>query len=253
MSSEAFNLDAYLERINYHGSKEPTYETLSDLHIAHTFNIPFENLDVFFHKPLPLDKESVYKKLVEQKRGGYCFEMNALFAVVLRELGFKVTDLLAAGRLHQVLMVEVDDKKYLVDVGFGNDGISAPLLLEEGLEQQQFTNTYRFVKNPDGSYLLQRKVDGEFQPMFPFSLQECAPLDYEISNHFTATYPDSFFKKMKFCTMPTPEGRITLTDQHFKVTENGQVTEQPLSGDEEFAELLKKHFCLDLDEIRGSK
>jgi N-hydroxyarylamine O-acetyltransferase len=252
MATEAFNLNAYLDRINYHGSTEVSFETLNGLHTAHTFNIPFENLDIYFNRAPLLDKESLFKKLVTDKRGGYCFEMNGLFSIVLRELGFKVTDLLAGGRLHQVLMVELDDKKYLVDVGYGNDGIAGPLLMEEGLEQQQFTNTYRFLINPAFGYMLQRKADGEYQPMYTFNLQECSPMDYLISNHFTATFPESFFRKMKFCTMPTPEGRITLTDEHFKVVENGSVTEQKISGDAEFNGLLKKHFGLDLDAIRSN-
>jgi N-hydroxyarylamine O-acetyltransferase len=251
MSPVSLNLEAYLKRINYHGRTDVSFETLNELHIAHTFNIPFENLDVYFNKPPLLDKDSLFKKLVENKRGGYCFEMNGLFSLVLRELGFKVTDLLVAGRLHQVLLAEVDGKRYLADVGYGNDGIAGPLLLEEGLEQQQFTNTYRFTSDPALGYMLQRLADGEFKPMYTFTLQECTPLDYLISNHFTATYPESFFRKMKFCTMPTREGRITLTDQHYKVTENGRVTEQAVSGDAEFAELLKKHFGLDIDEIKS--
>jgi N-hydroxyarylamine O-acetyltransferase len=250
MSPESFNLAAYLERINYRGNTDVSFETLNELHIAHTFNIPFENLDIYFNKPPQLDKECLFKKLVENKRGGYCFEMNGLFSIVLRELGFKVTDLLAGGRLHQVLMVELDAKKYLVDVGYGNDGIAAPLLIEEGVAQQQFTNTYRFIVDPVSGYILQRIVDGEYQQMYTFTLQECSPFDYLISNHFTATYPESFFRKMKFCTMPTREGRVTLTDQHLKVTENGLVTEQAISSDAEFNALLKKLFKLDIDAIK---
>jgi N-hydroxyarylamine O-acetyltransferase len=175
--------------------------------------------------------------------------MNGLFSIVLRELGFQVTDLLAGGRLHQVLMAQLGDDKYLVDVGYGNDGIAAPLLLQEGLEQEQFTNTYRFTKSPEFGYLLERRAGDAYQPMYAFTLQECSPMDYLISNHFTATYPESFFKKMKLCTMPTKEGRITLTDAHFKRTENGRVTEQKISGDAEVNALLKSQFGLDLDEI----
>ncbi|NLT14426.1 MAG: arylamine N-acetyltransferase [Clostridiales bacterium] len=251
MSPETFSLDAYFNRINYHGKTDVSFETLNALHIAHTFNITFENLDIYLHKPILLDKDALFNKLVVNRRGGYCFEMNGLFSIVLRELGFKVTDLLAGMRLHQVLMVELDDKRYLVDVGYGNDGIAAPLLIEEGIEQRQFTNTYRFVVDPAFGYMLQRKSDGDYQPMYAFTLQECSPFDYIISNHFTATHPESFFKKMKFCTMPTREGRITLTDQHFKVIKNGRVSEQPISGDTEFNELLKKHFGLDLDHIKN--
>jgi N-hydroxyarylamine O-acetyltransferase len=196
-----------------------------------------------------LDRESLFKKIVADKRGGYCFEMNGLFSFVLKELGFKVTDLLAGGRLHQIMMVETDGKRYLADVGFGNDGITSPLLLEEGLEQKQFTNTYRFILEPKSGYVLQRRAGGEFTNMYSFTLQECSPLDYVISNHFTATYPESFFIKMKLCTMPTKEGRITLTDEHLKVVENGKISETKINSDEEFNGYLKQYFHLDLNDI----
>ncbi|NLO48305.1 MAG: arylamine N-acetyltransferase, partial [Clostridiales bacterium] len=234
MAEEMFSLNDYFDRIGFRGKADVSFETLNALHTAHTLNIPFENLDVYYKRPLLLDKESLFKKIVTGKRGGYCFEMNGLFSFVLREIGFKVTDLLAGGRLHQILMVEIGDDRYLADVGFGNDGITSPLLLVEGLEQKQFTNTYRFGAEPKFDFALQRKAGDEFITMYAFTLQECSPLDFMISNHFTATYPKSFFNSMRMCTMPTKEGRITLTDKHFKVVENGETVETAIADDEEF-------------------
>src|SRR5690554_2922341 len=98
MSNDAF-VDAYFARINYQGDTDVSAQTLHALHAAHTLNIPFENLDVFLGKPILLDQDSLYKKIIQNKRGGYCFEMNGLFSIVLKELGFKVTDLLARGTL----------------------------------------------------------------------------------------------------------------------------------------------------------
>lgn len=259
MSNESLNIAAYLERINYTGKTDVSYETLYGLHTAHTFNVPFENLDVYCEKPILLDQDSLYKKLVENKRGGYCFEMNGFFSIVLKELGFKVTDLLCRGtrdginymaKLHQVLMVELDGKKYLVDVGYGNDGLTAPVLIEEGIEQKQFTHTYRLTTHPKYGYILQYKKGDEWQISYAFTLDECVPMDFQLSNHFTSTFPESFFRKMKFCTMPTKEGRITLTDTNFKILENGQLTETAIESEEEFKDKLKEHFGLDLDSIK---
>jgi len=95
MTEEKFDLDAYFERINYSGSKEPIEETLNDIHICHTLNVPFENLDVFYGKPPLLDEVSLYNKIVKNRRGGYCFEMNGIFSVALKSMGFRVTNLLA--------------------------------------------------------------------------------------------------------------------------------------------------------------
>jgi N-hydroxyarylamine O-acetyltransferase len=115
MADETLNLDKYLERINYSGSTKATEETLHDLHVCHTLNVPFENLDVFYNMPPLLDEFSLYNKIVLNRRGGYCFEMNGIFSIVLKKMGFKVTDLLArvtidgtnyTAKTHQVLLVE---------------------------------------------------------------------------------------------------------------------------------------------------
>jgi arylamine N-acetyltransferase len=136
MTDENFNLDSYLERIKYSGGTDISEKTLRELHIAHTLNIPFENLDVYYGKPVLLDKASLFNKIVTNRRGGYCFEMNGLFSLVLQKLGFNVTNLLARGTMdginfttktHQVILVENNGKRWLADVGFGNDGIIAPL------------------------------------------------------------------------------------------------------------------------------
>lgn len=252
-------MSAYLERIKYEGKTDVSYGTLYGLHIAHTLNLPFENLDVYYRKPILLDRESLYKKIVENKRGGYCFEMNGLFSIILKELGFKVTDLLARvtrdgktypAKTHQVLMVEIDDKRWLVDVGFGMNGITAPLLLEKEVNQQQFNHTYRLLKDSKLGYVLQNKEENGYSYMYAFTLDECYPADYIMANFFTSNFPESSFRKRKFCTMPTRTGRITLTDEHFKVIENGQVSETKLSSDVEFNVRLKKYFGLDLNLIK---
>lgn len=235
MSNQLFNVEAYLKRINYEGSVDVSYETLYGIHVAHTLNVPFENLSVYFKEPISLEKEALYEKIVENKRGGYCFEMNGLFSFVLRELGFKVTDLLARGtmdgitysaKLHQILMVEIGDKRYIADVGFGMNGLTAPLLLDTEEDQRQFTHIYRLIQDPKHGYVLQKKEGEVYNYMFAFTLEECYPIDFVVSNHFTETFPDSFFAKMKMCTMPTKEGRISLTDKQFKVISNGKVTER---------------------------
>jgi N-hydroxyarylamine O-acetyltransferase len=262
MESAVFSLDAYFERINYRGSTEAGEDTLRDIHTAHTLNVPFENLDVFYRRPILLDSLSLYKKIVEEKRGGYCFEMNGIFSHVLQEMGFKVTNLLArvtidgihyTTKTHQAIRVEIGGNTWLADVGFGNDGIIAPLILEEDIEQKQFAHTYRLVKHAKFGWALQKKMEGSYVPLYAFTLDACSPEDFLMSNHFTATFPESFFIKMRMCTMPTKDGRITLTDNHFKVVKNNDVLDTPITTDNEFNTLLKKHFRLDLDLINGGR
>ena len=257
--NDIFDLDAYFERINYPGGTKPTEETLNNLHICHTLNVPFENLDVFYKKPPLLDESSLYNKIVKNRRGGYCFEMNGIFSMVLKRLGFRVTNLLArvtidginyTSKTHQAILVETADKKWIADVGFGNDGIIAPLLLVENTDQKQFAHVYRIVKEPRfGGYLLQKKTEDRYNSMYAFTLDECYPEDFAMSNHYTATFPASFFLMMRMCTMPTKEGRITLTDTHFKVINNGDTTETGIKDDEEFNSYLNEYFRLDLERI----
>ncbi len=261
MTDQKFDLDAYFERINYSGIKKPTEEALNDIHTCHTLNVPFENLDVFYGKPPLLDEASLYSKIVKNCRGGYCFEMNGIFSIALREMGFRVTNLLArvtidgmnyTSRTHQVILVEAGDKKWLADVGFGNDGITAPLLLVEDTDQKQFSHVYRIIKEPRfNGYLLQKKNGDTYNSMYVFTLEECYPEDFVMSSHYTATYPESFFKMMRMCTMPTKEGRVTLTDTHFKIIKNGASTEAEIKDEEEFKRYLKQYFNLDLDSIRS--
>jgi N-hydroxyarylamine O-acetyltransferase len=251
-------LDNYFARISYGGAADATLETLNALHTGHTFNIPFENLDVFCGRAISLEPDALYGKLVTRRRGGYCFEMNGLFSRVLTELGFRLTRLLArcafgsayTAKTHEVMVAEIGGQAYLCDVGYGSEGIAAPLPLIVGAEMAQFTNTYRFSEDPRLGYILERGIGGGFAPMYAFTLDECMPDDYELSNHYTSTHPASFFRMMKFITMPTPEGRITLTDSSFTTVDNGHTTESPVNGDAEFTKLLARHFDLDFNAIR---
>ncbi|HHU30764.1 MAG TPA: arylamine N-acetyltransferase [Firmicutes bacterium] len=258
MANDSFNITAYLKRINYQGSLDVSFATLRGLHIAHVTNIPFENIDVYLGRPIKLDRKSLFNKLVVNKRGGYCFEMNGLFSIALKELGFTVRDLLARGtidgvnymsRTHQVLVVEIGDQRYMADVGYGNDGIREPLLLEEGLEQRQFTDTYRFKKDKRYGYILQKKAGKEFRPLYAFTLEECCPEDFLMSNHYTSTYPDSFFRMARVCTMPTLDGRITLFANELKILADGELTKRVIKDEDDFRQVMKDYFKLDFDAI----
>lgn len=262
MKSDIFDLDSYFERINYKEGTELSERALREIHIAHTLNVPFENLDVFYRRPVLLDETSLYKKIVEERRGGYCFEMNGIFSLVLREMGFKVTNLLArvtvdgthyTTKTHQAILVKAGAHRWLADVGFGNDGIIAPLILEENREQKQFAHTYRLITDSTLGYVLQKKNGDGYYPLYAFTLDECSPEDFLMSNHFTATFPASFFLTMRMCTMPKKDGRITLTDSHFKVVKENEVSTAPIANEDEFNRLLKEHFGLDLAVIKPEK
>ena len=165
------NVTAYLERINYHGPTAPTAETLRELHRAHMLALPFENLDIHLGREIGHDDERLYAKVVERRRGGFCYELNGAFAALLRDLGFSVKKL-AAGVAradgsfgptfdHMALLVELD-MRWLADVGFG-EGFREPLRLDEAGEQAQAFGAYR-IRQAGEYRLLEAREGNEWQP-----------------------------------------------------------------------------------------
>ncbi len=245
------NIKAYLERINYHGSLAPTAETLRDLQVAHLLAVPFENLSIHARQPIVLEDEALFTKIVEGRRGGFCYEANGLFAALLRALGFDVR-MLSAGVAdaeggfgpdfdHMTLMVTLE-QRWLVDVGFG-DSFLEPLLLDEWSEQVQGSRAYRIV--PDGTHLIlmQRDGDDEWKAQYRFTLQPHEYGDYAEMCRYHQTSPQSHFTRARICSRATEEGRITLSEMRLITTsKNGGRQERTLTSQEEYAAILHEHF-----------
>ena len=264
MNSSLLNIDAYLERVRYTPKTSLDKETLFGLHKAHTLNIPFENFDVYFHRSVNLDPSHLFNKIVTRGRGGYCFEMNGLFSAVLEALGFKVRPLLArvyinlkkqfSAKTHQVLVVEASGERWLADVGFGKDGLIEPLLLDSREEQPQYSRTFRLNHDPGGGYTLDFQApDTPYCRQYAFNLEACSKADYLMSNYFTSTHPDSPFVNHLMCTMPNPEGRISLTDEHLKIDSPSGTKVIPVRGEADFQKKLMTHFRIDLEEIKTNR
>jgi N-hydroxyarylamine O-acetyltransferase len=242
---------AYLERINYHGSLAPTAETLRELQVAHLLTVPFENLSIHAGQPIVLEDEALFTKIVEGRRGGFCYEANGLFAALLRALGFDVRMLSARvanaeGEFgpdfdHMTLMVTLE-QRWLVDVGFG-DSFREPLLLDERGEQVQGSRAYRIL--PDGAHLiLTRRDDGdEWKAQYRFTLQSYTYADYAEMCRYHQTSPQSHFTRARICSRATEAGRITLSGMRLITTsENGGRQERTLTSQEEYAAALREHF-----------
>lgn len=263
MNSAEISLQDYFDRIQYQGETDLTAETLRELHIAHTLNIPFENLDIMCGREISLDIAAIYQKLVLDRRGGYCFEMNALFAQVLRQMGFEVQDLLARvfigpetlfARLHHVLLVSIAGRRYLVDVGFGGNGLIAPIELVDGCISEQFADTFRLVSSDKFGYVLQFLQDGVFVNSYAFTLEPQVPvIDYLAPNYFTSNFPGSLFRQKAICTRPTRQGRITLTDLELKIRTRGQTERIIADNQETFNRLISENFGLPADASQFSE
>jgi N-hydroxyarylamine O-acetyltransferase len=245
------NIAAYLDRIKYRGSLVPTAATLRDLQVAHLLTVPFENLSIHAKEPIVLTDEALFSKIVERKRGGFCYECNGLFAALLRELGFHVWMLSAQvasaeGEFspdfsHMTLMVSLE-QRWLVDVGFG-DSFREPLRLDERSEQAQGDRAYRI--DVDGFYLvlMQRNDGGEWRAQYRFSLQPHEYADYEEMCRYHQTSPQSHFTRGRICSLATEGGRISLSEMRFITTsKRGEQKERTLASEAEYAAMLRERF-----------
>ncbi len=245
-------MHAYLARIGYAGSLEPTAGCLGALHLAHVTSIPFENIDIHIGRPIRLDLESLQDKLVRARRGGYCFENNSLFAAALEETGFAVTRLAArvhggtGGRTHMVLRVEADGTSWLADVGFGGGSILQPIAFEPGPVVEQFGWRFRLADVEGGRELQALRPDG-WLGYYVFTLEPQLPIDYEIANHYTSTHPDSLFVRTLTAQLSSPD-RAWILRGHtlIEMTPSGET----VSGvsDDEMLSLLAKRFTIELPE-----
>lgn len=248
------NTTAYLHRIGYDGSLDPTAETLRNLHVAHLLSVPLENLDIARGCPILLDENHLFAKIVERGRGGLCYELNGLFAALLSQLGFKVTLLSARvcdGRTivdfdHMALRVDPPDrsKVWLADVGFG-EGFLEPLLLTEGLEQVQGASTYRLTRDAH-RWFNARREDGDWDLLYDFTLHPRQFAEFADRCQYHQTSPDSTFTQRRLCSRATPTGRVTLSDMRLIRTENFVHEERLLHSAEEYQAVLRNDFDIEL-------
>jgi N-hydroxyarylamine O-acetyltransferase len=241
--------NAYLSRLNYSGPLTPSGETLRALQLAHLLTVPFENLSIHSGEPIVLNDAALFDKIVLRQRGGFCYELNGLFAALLRELGFDVQMLSASVANsegvwgpefdHMTLMVTLADR-WLVDVGFG-DSFTEPLLLDYRDDQIQGTRRYR-IDEKDGGLILSQKENGSFwKPQYRFTLTPHVYADYAAMCRFHQTSPESHFTRGHICSKLTPEGRITISRGRLIVT-NREVKEERELQSTEFQEALQSYF-----------
>jgi N-hydroxyarylamine O-acetyltransferase len=247
------DIEAYFDRIDYAGDRAPNIATLTALHRAHLAAIPFENLDIQLGRPILLDLPSLEAKLVAARRGGYCFEQNALFGAVLDELGFTVTRLAARVRLgstvvrprtHMALAVDLDGTRWLADVGFGAGGILEPVPASPGETIDQ--GGWRFRLAEEQAWLvLQQLVAGTWSDLYAFTLEEHYPADYELGNYYTSTHPLSLFVTTLIAQRITPGVRLELRATELAEHVPGNTTTTPVDSEDHLLEILSDRFGLD--------
>lgn len=248
------DLATYLLRIDYNAAVKPDVQTLRGLQLAHMLHVPFENLDIGLKRPIQLTEEALWDKLIIQKRGGFCYELNGLFARLLEEIGYNVTYLNARvfnpeGRLgidfdHLALLVRVPGQptRWLADVGFG-DSFNEPMNLEERGEQIQSLRAYRLEQSSDGYVVWQKNYDGSWERHYFFDISSHNfPHDYEAACLYHQTSPQSSFTRKSIISRATPGGRVSLEDGRLILTKNGRREYKPITSQEQYQALLKEYF-----------
>ena len=244
-------LPRYLDRLGITGPVPPTEAALRRLHRAHMNAVPFENLDVRAGRPIRLDEASFVRKIVDGRRGGFCYELNTAFAWLLRSLGFEVALWSANVRGHQRWGIDYDhmllhvplDGPWIVDVGFG-DSFVEPLRLHADVEQRQGPERYRLRFTAPFWHYERWTAEGDrFEPQYRFepaarALDEFAPgLAYHQS-------PASHFTQGTVVSRATPTGRTTLRTDRLILTEHGQRREESVASKADYVERLRTDFLI---------
>lgn len=221
------------------------------MHLAHLLAVPFENLDIpLLRRPLALEADALFEKLVLRRRGGLCYELNGLFAQLLRSLGFEVEFLSAAVfRLdgtwgapfdHVALRVRLDEP-WLADVGFGRDSFREPLRLDAAEPQERHGVTYRLAS--DGPLrILQLHSGGVWTDLYRFDLEPHDLGEFAAMCLKHQTSADAPFTSVAVVGLATREGRITLVDRRLRVVKGDSGDERELAGDEARLEALREYF-----------
>jgi N-hydroxyarylamine O-acetyltransferase len=257
--TDGLDLDAYLDRISYHGPREPSLAVLEAVVAAHVAAIVYENIDVLLRRRIRLDIASLQRKLVQDRRGGYCYESNTLLEAGLVSLGFTVSCLgsrvlrgvpasasTPAG--HKLLRIDLPEGIYIADVGMGNLTPTAPIAVR--LRQVQTTPHESFRLVPLGEeFVVQARLGDAWEKLFAFALEPVAPAVFEDANWFTSTLPNSPFVNNLILALPFPGGRATLFNRRFTIRQSdGRTTRRILNEPDDYRDVLVGYFGLPVDD-----
>ena len=244
------NLSSYLQRVRIDSPLRVDLDSLERIHLAHATHIPFENLDIQLGRTISLELEALQRKMIDNERGGYCFEQNTLLQAALSDIGFDVIACEARVRMgrkittprtHMLLIVKIADQPFLVDAGFGGDGLLRPVPID-GREHKQFLWTYRVIQEEEINVLQILRTEGWFD-LYAFRPESRYPVDFEVANWYTCAHPESRFVQTLTVQLPTPEARYILRNTTFSIEREGLETRE-ISSSEELLEVLRTSFGL---------
>jgi N-hydroxyarylamine O-acetyltransferase len=248
------NLDAYLARIGYEGDRTPTLENLQAMHRAHFYSVPFENIDIHLGRRLEIDEDHIFDKVVRQKRGGWCHELNGLWGRALRQLGYTVDILGArvmkpAGQLsiphsHTSMLVHLSED-WLSDVGFGSR-FAGPLRMAERAVQEIEGRKYA-VANDGDHWFVSNTEPGVAFAQLVFTLDPQTFENAREACEWQQSSPESNFTQQSLATLPNPRGRVTLAGLKLMTIVDGERIERVLGSRAEADAVLEEHLGIALE------
>ena len=248
-------VDEYLARIGAARPGVPDLRALRDLQQAHLYTVPFENLSIHLGEPIVLERAALVQKIVERRRGGFCYELNGAFAALLTELGFRVSRLQArvfgANGLpsapfdHLTLRVDLAEP-WLVDVGFGTFALQ-PLRLDYRGDQTDPAGVFLISDSPTGHGDVDVFMNGD--PQYRIDPRPYRLADFRPTCWWQETSPDSHFSQALTCSIFTKTGRTTLSGDRLILTEGDNRDERTLTSDAEILDAYRTYFDIELDRV----
>lgn len=272
----AFDLSAYLGRIGLDAPPLASVEGLARLVRAHRLAIPFENLDIMLGRGVSLDPAALFDKLIHRRRGGYCFEQNALLDRAVAALGMDGRPLLARVWLgvpgeeevppltHQLELVNIEGEPWIVDAGFGGS-LSPPIRLAEGETEAGADGArFRLSRHERFGWMLERRgpamsisppgaAEAEWQRQYSFTTGVTHPFDRELGNHWTSTRSGTPFTSAMLVSRITENGFVSLMGNRLKTRELSNMSEAPVESADALRQMLDRHFGIAVNEEEAER
>lgn len=255
MKAGNFVIQNYFDRIGYRGDAKADIATVANMMRCQLFSVPFENIDVQAGKIISLVPEKIVEKILNNNRGGYCYEVNGLFAMALEVLGIQYQFVAARPmfypvrrpKTHMAIVLKLDGEEWLCDLGFGSYGIRAPIRLNLiDTEIKQDFDTFLLSKTNEREYLLKALVEGDWVSQYAFDLSEQEWIDFTPANYLNSTHPDAVFVQKLIVVLHNPDGREILFGDMLKTLFQGRVEKHTIRP-EDRESILRDKFGLILD------